>query len=1041
MPAKPRPETEAFLADEEAVAHLAALVQSAEDAIISKSLDGTIRSWNPSAERMFGYAPSEAIGKSISMLIPPEKQGEDRHILDRIARGERVDHFETVRLHKNGTRVDVSLTVSPIKDRAGKVVGSSKIARDIGPGKRAEQALRESEARFRIMADSVPLLIWSVDARGQLQFVNAAYCAFFGKTQEDVQGLNWQALVHPDDLPAYRAAFVAALEGHAPFHAVARVRRADGEWRWVESFGHPRFSASREFLGLVGSSPDITARRQAEEALRRREGELRIIADALPVLIAYVDRHQRYRFNNLEYEKWLGHPRESLRGQHQRDALGDATFEMVRPYAESALRGEATQFEKWVDFPRAGRRYVDARYLPRRGADGEVDGFFVLVSDLTARRQAEEALRASEARERARADTLDALMEHVPTGITIADAPDATIRMISRYGRELTGRSPASLTAISYEQHPSRWGILREDGTVPAPHELPLTRAIEHGEVVRDEEWLLKRPDGKEIAVLTSAGPIRNEKGDVVGGVVAWHDISERRHVDLALRESEARLRRAQKVANLGSYEYDLVSGHAEWSPQLYEIFGLDPRTPAPSLQAVVAYIHSDDRERTQTTLDKTLRDGETFSLEVRLLAADGREKLVLSQGEVVARDPAGKPLRLLGTAMDITERSRIEAQAVRAQKLESIGLLAGGIAHDFNNLLTAIFGNIQLAKLNADDQSDIIEPLQQAERAFGRARGLTHQLLTFARGGAPARRTVSMANLLTESTSFALHGANVDVEFDIAPDLWPANVDVEQVSQAVNNLALNAREAMADGGRLRVEAKNAIVGETNVMGVKAGRYVEMCFEDTGAGIADEHVPLVFDPYFTTKPRGTGLGLTIVYSIVKRHDGQVTVQSKPGEGTRFCIYLPAGTEPVREASPTGVAISSGKGRVLLMDDEPLVQRIGKAILEKLGYEAVVAADGEEAIRLFQAAKAAGRPFSVVILDLTIPGGMGGEECLRHLRKIDPAVRAVVSSGYSTDRVVADYRAHGFVGVVPKPYKVDELSETLASLTNGRAPVA
>jgi CheY-like chemotaxis protein len=381
----------------------------------------------------------------------------------------------------------------------------------------------------------------------------------------------------------------------------------------------------------------------------------------------------------------------------------------------------------------------------------------------------------------------------------------------------------------------------------------------------------------------------------------------------------------------------------------------------------------------------------------------------------------------------DITEQQKQEEEFLRAQKLESVGLLAGGIAHDFNNILTAIFGNIQLARLGLKPDTPAIEPLAEAEKAFSRARDLTQQLLTFAKGGAPIRKTAAIAELLIETTRFAMRGTNhLLVEFDIAPDLQPVKFDAGQISQAINNIVINAKQAMPAGGRFRVEAQNAILEKSNLLALAGGRYVQLRFKDWGGGIAPEHMERVFDPYFTTKQAGSGLGLATAYSIVRRHDGHITANSKVGKGSTFTVYLPVSDE-VAEPPPAIEAVSAGHGRILLMDDDPAIRRVGSALLGKLGYEAETAKDGVEALRLYGQAIKQGRPFAVVILDLTVVGGMGGVDCLLHLKRLDPPVRALVSSGYSNNPVMAAYADHGFHGVVAKPYQLAELSKTLAAL--------
>lgn len=379
----------------------------------------------------------------------------------------------------------------------------------------------------------------------------------------------------------------------------------------------------------------------------------------------------------------------------------------------------------------------------------------------------------------------------------------------------------------------------------------------------------------------------------------------------------------------------------------------------------------------------------------------------------------------------DVSEHKRMESLLQQTHKMEAIGVLAGGLAHDFNNILMAVLGNISLAKQYAEPLGGALyRKLEEAERASLRAQDLTQQLLTFSRGGAPIKKTVSMASLIRESATFALRGSNVRCEISIQEGLWPVEVDEGQMSQVVHNLIINADQAMPDGGTVTVKAGNILLDERNSQGMPPGRYIFISIKDEGIGIPENLLPRIFDPYFTTKQKGSGLGLAMVYSIVKKHEGHVTVESQVKQGTEVRVYLPASWNRVSAPKRVDVRPQAGRGRVLLMDDEELVVTTVRDMLEYLGYECVIARDGEEAIRIYTTAIETGNPFDVVIMDLTVPGKMGGKTAVKRLLEIDPNMKAVVSSGYSNDPVMARFEQFGFRGVVTKPYRIEQLSEVL-----------
>ena len=378
----------------------------------------------------------------------------------------------------------------------------------------------------------------------------------------------------------------------------------------------------------------------------------------------------------------------------------------------------------------------------------------------------------------------------------------------------------------------------------------------------------------------------------------------------------------------------------------------------------------------------------------------------------------------------DTSEKRRTEQELRKVQKLESLGLLAGGLAHDFNNLLTAIVGNIELGKQYSSLNEKSLERFDAATKAVWRAQDLTRQLLTFSQGGDPVKSSASIKDLLKECADFALRGSNVRCELLMREEVWPVEIDQGQISQVVHNLLINAIQAMPQGGVVLARAQNVEIGEDGRPALTAGRYVKVTIADQGVGIAKEHLARIFDPYFTTKDQGSGLGLATCYSIVRKHGGFISLKSKQGVGTAVHFYLPAGQGVAITGEVTKPCPMSISKRILLMDDEELIRNLASEFLTLWGCEVTVSKDGQEAIMLYSQAMRQGRKFDVVILDLTVAGGMGGRDTLARILNLDPKVKAIASSGYSHDPIMSDFRSYGFAAVLPKPYNGNQIQQVV-----------
>ena len=561
--------------------------------------------------------------------------------------------------------------------------------------------------------------------------------------------------------------------------------------------------------------------------------------------------------------------------------------------------------------------------------------------------------------------------------------------------------------------------------------------------------------EGRESARMEKTYVTKN--GETIHSLITWEigqkdgrrdlanvrsvftDVTQQKLAEQALRQSEERHRQLFEHAVGGIYRSSPNGEFISVNPALAHMLGFDRpedmmiwtrHNPMHSLyvkparrQEFVAAIHARGE----------IHD---FESEVR---SRGDGTRWISENARAVRDEQGQLRYYEGFVTDITTRRQLEAEIARASKLEAVGILAGGIAHDFNNILTVVLGNISLVEGDVPSGSGLAARLFDARRATLRARDLTLQLLTFAKGGEPVKATIELPELLKESAGFALHGAKARAEFRIASDLWRVNADKGQLGQVVQNLVINAVQAMPTGGVVTIAADNVELGAGGADSppLPPGRYVQLTVADNGMGIARELLSKIFDPYFTTKAQGSGLGLATAYSIVRKHEGHIVAESEPGQGTTFRFWLPAGAASATSAPGSGTGSRTPfRARVLFMDDEEAIRAMAVIFMERIGYACEVAADGAEAVRKYEESMASGRKYEVVIMDLTVPGGIGGREAMERLRRIDPGVCAIVSSGYSRDPVLASYRTYGFQAILPKPYGLEQLTKVMNDVLDG-----
>lgn len=776
--------------------------------------------------------------------------------------------------------------------------------------------------------------------------------------------------------------------------------------------GKIRFEELYQVAGDANTmlSEKITAQKKLQE--------LALIAEQAVEGIVVAGFDNRVRFANQAWVEMHGYrSSEELLGSkldifHTREQLDTVVYpfnDEVRLRGHKAgevghLREDGTTFLTWMNVS----LLIDA--------DNKPYAFLAFAEDITERKRTGEALAESERRYQTLFESADSAIFLMKDGM-FKDCNQKTLSMFGVDRDEIIGHSPSDFSPA-----------VQPDGRSSAKKAAEKINAALEGKP-QVFEWQHRKRDGTIFAAEVSLNRVELVAGTYVLAIV--QDISWRKEAEASLRESEERFRNLAEMLPEAVFETDgeLMITYA--NRKALKLFGYTEESLDYGLH-VLDLIVPEDRETARDNVAMRIQGKKKAAARYQALKKDGTVFPVLVHSNVIIKD--GKVLGLRGVLVDLTEREQVEEEILKLRKLESVGVLAGGIAHDFNNLLTGIFGNIEMAKMFLSPEHKSRKFLKIAGQSMENATNLTKQLLTFAKGGEPVKEVLSIGQIIVETAHFSLRGSKVGLETHIAPDLLLVEADKGQLNQVITNLVINAQQAMPAGGTITITAEN--------IEISGSRYVQIMVRDEGVGIAPQYLGKIFDPYFSTKQQGSGLGLASVHSIIVKHDGTIKAESVLNRGTTFIIQLPA-TEKTDKETGEGLIesaemLSGSPVRILVMDDEEVVRKVLGAMLETMGHQVSFAVHGQEAIEKYRRAWDDNLPYDLVVTDLTIPGGMGGQEAAEKILQIDAQATIIVSSGYSTDPIMAHFEDYGFKGRVGKPYHFAELQAVIRQLlTSGK----
>ncbi|MBX7218893.1 MAG: PAS domain S-box protein [Blastocatellia bacterium] len=897
------------------------------------------------------------------------------------------------------------------------------ISRNITKRHQTESLLRERDEQFFRVADNVPggvyRVIYHADGHVTVPYLSEGCQDLYGVASlEELRTIeNIRAMVHPEDREAFLEAKIKARELCTASAIEYRIVQPSGGIRWIRDIGRYWLNEQGECV-IDGIDIDITEQKQIEAALQESRERLRLALAGAQMGTWEVDLATGIcTFDELNARLFgLGTEPVTVPPDRFLNCIQPDDRSLMQRQIETELYGGegVYRIEFRVVHPDGEVRWVSGCagvVFDAQGLPGKAIG---INYDITERKQMEAALRESEAKYRS-------IIEGSQQGIVITQewvvrfATDAVAHMLGYQAvADLLGQDCRSWLLPASRDKVEQFAAARKrNESAPSRYEVEVMR---HNGALAWFQCM--------VSQIHWNGQVSQ--------LVTLLDVTEQKQSEEARQRSEERFRALIEHASGGISLLDSRGTVIYGSPNNIRVLGRSVRETVG--RSGFDFVHPDDLPRAQADYERLLASpNRPIASHFRMQHVDGSWRWI----ELIANNLLDNPSvqAVVLNSRDVTEQRLLEEERLKSSKLESLALLAGGIAHDFNNLLMAIWGNVSLARMYAETNARAIAKLETVERACDRAKSLAGQLLTFAKGGDPIRGVTSLQSFVPEAVGFVLAGSNVNCDCQLPLDIWPVNIDTGQIGQAIQNLVLNARDAMPSGGTITIRAENIDL-PTPVIPVAPGKYVKILVADTGTGIAPENLAKIFDPYFTTKTTGNGLGLAVVYSIVKKHGGYVTVSSEVNRGTQFDLYIPA------VEAPATLPPSSSSGqyqlpvmhhKVLIMDDEEMIRSLMAELLKQLGFEVEPARDGNEAVLCYKMAQEFGRPFHVVILDLMIPGGMGGLDTLAALKQLDPKVKAIVCSGYSTDAVLTDYAAFGFQGQLTKPFIFDELQSVLAEV--------
>ncbi|MCP5006324.1 MAG: PAS domain S-box protein [Planctomycetes bacterium] len=967
-------------------------------------------------------------------------------------------HFDEIKIRLKNQQAHILYRREVKKKNLVSELALTKLKKEVNEKKQAEEALKKSEERYRTLVDTTHTIPWEFDlSTWRFTFVGTHAINLLGYPLEEwYKERFWQDHLHPEDRDStikYCEAQTKLLLNH---HLEYRMIAADDSIVWIYDLVTVVRNDTTP-VQLRGIMVDITEQKRVEDKICT----LSHAVDQSPSIVVITDIQGRIEYVNPRFTQVTEYSQSEVNGQNPRLLKsGKIPPEVYTDLWNTIQSGKMWQGEL-CNRNKSGKLYWEAASISSiKDQNGSITHFLAIKEVITERKNAESRLKAQHIVTQALADSetikeaapkilqsvcqalewdigeiflLDKQLSvmrclelwHTPS-IKLPDFIEKTRQVtfppgIGLPGRILSSTKPAWISDITMDPNFLRGELAAQEGLHGA-FGFPILNGNEVLGTISFFSREYKSPDNDLLEMMAAIG-------SQIGVFIM------RKNAESELKETEERYRKLIESAEDAIVCFDERETISIWNHSAENVFGYSESEAVG--QSISNIIPEQLRQDNSMGMWEFLQSGKSgfYGKAIELTGkTKDRTSIPIEMSLSSHKFENGQHLHTV-IIRDISERKMIEAELLKVQKLESLGILAGGIAHDFNNYLVGILGNITLAKMEADKSEHIYERLTTIEKATLLSRKLTNQLITFSKGGTPIKKMVAITAVIEDAISLSLRGTNVTCCPTIPNDIWPVEIDAEQITQVINNLIINADQAMPNGGAIHIRVENVTIKKQVVPLLKSGTYIKIMVEDEGIGIAEKDINNIFDPFFTTKRKGSGLGLTTCYSIIKNHGGTIRVETEKNIGTHFTIYLPASRVTYHENNAKSNGLATCTGRILFMDDEELIREVTESILTNIGYKVELAREGAEAIKLYKEFKKKGYPFDLVMLDLTVRGGLGGTSTIKELLRIDPKAKVIVSSGYSKDPVMSKFREYGFSGVIAKPYNMEELRKTLHDVRN------